>query len=174
MTTSQPTARVDHPALRLELDVTPRWWAFGPGLFDDAADVSRAIGASGGQLVGILVDLSVGVTGVRMVVLVPAGPSTNAFEDARLALMSLLDGLDASNPRRARVTTARAAAEMKRLADLAIAARIEAEAKEAADLAESARVARANAEEAEAALAAKTTACASNGAPPAVQPLAQN
>ncbi len=165
-----------HPALRLELDVTPRWWGPSPALFDDAADVTRAIGSSGGGLVGLLVDLSIGVTGVRMVVAVPAGPSTNLFEAERVGLVALLDGLDASNPRRARVTAARAAEQAKRIA-AAKAAEDEARAKEeAAALAEAALAARQAARQAEElAVSAEASAAAAlpNGAP-AAQPSASN
>lgn len=95
-------------ALRLEFDVTPRWFAPGPSYFDDMADIARVIRDHGGPIAAFLVDTCIGVTGVRIVTAVQAGPSTNAFEAARLELKTALDALDAVSPRRAKVTAQRA------------------------------------------------------------------
>lgn len=99
--------------VRIEVDVTPRW--FSPEsvatFFEDVGDIARALQASESPLLRLAQDIQVGVTGVRLVVAVPPGQSTDAFEAERVRLVEKLDALDVLSARRARVTAHRAAAQ---------------------------------------------------------------
>lgn len=154
------------PDLRAELDITPRW--FEPNLAalpEDAAAIAASFGVYEGAARALFVDLSVGVSGVRLVLMVPPNNPTSAFEAERCALKAQLDGLDAAHPRRARVTAQRRAAEEQahaaEAAKTAALAAAEAEAKRLAE-AEAAKKA------ADAALAALTSPL-----PPATAPKPQ-
>ena len=88
-----------YTAIRMEIDVTPRWWRVpSPAFFEDASDCLRVLGTCGVPL--ILLDVSIGATGIRIVTGTPAGASTEAVEMTRRAAKDALDDLDRHHPRR--------------------------------------------------------------------------
>lgn len=126
-------AQTIFPAVHVELDVTPRWFeptlAFLP---EDGTAIFATFGAYEGTARRLFVDLSVGVSGVRLVLVTPAGNPTNGLEAERLGIKAQLDALDTVHPRRARVTAQRRAAEAEE------AARAEAKRAEAEEAAKAA------------------------------------
>lgn len=114
--------RRTHTGLKIELDVTPRWFAVPPPdrydariLHEDAAAIHGALAVSESVARLLTVDASIGTTGVRLVLEVPAEQPTDGFEAERLAIKATLDALDGYHPRRRRVTEARAQMEATRL-----------------------------------------------------------
>lgn len=125
-----PQATPLHPKLHIELDVTPRWFApTEPGFYEDGAAILAALGAYEGPATRLAVDTQLGATGVRLVLVVPAGQPTDGFEAERRNLQALLDALDGVSPRRARVTAARARAAEEQAAREKAAAEAERAAK---------------------------------------------
>lgn len=99
-------------AVTAELDVTPRWYQPGQGgLFEDGAAILGTLAVYEGALHALLLDVQIGVTGVRLITRVPAGNQTDGLEGERCLVKAMLDNLDAAHPRRLRVTKARLEAE---------------------------------------------------------------
>ena len=109
-------SNVIFPGVRVEIDVTPRWFHPGPSFFEDAADIARAIGSWEGATRSLFVDLSVGLTGVRVVLGVPGSNITDALEHERAHLKAHLDALDGVSPRRRRITVQREEEAAKKVA----------------------------------------------------------
>lgn len=95
-------------ALRVEVDVTPRWFAPGAGFHDDLLAILATWRDVGGDLLRMTADFQAGTSGVRLVLAVPVGVTFEQVEAARGALKTTLDALDLVSPRRRAVTDARA------------------------------------------------------------------
>lgn len=108
----------------VEIDVTPRWYLIGPSFYEDLADIARALGTYEGTTHRLLVDLSTGLTGVRVVLQVPSGNITDALAAEQIALRTHLDALDGVSPRRRRVTLQREEAARKAAEDAAAKERV--------------------------------------------------
>lgn len=164
------------PRICVELDVTPRWYDWAHGNFEDGAAILTAIATCECSVRMICRDVQIGESGVRLILPLLAGQGTDGYEAERLTVTALLDALDTVHPRRARCTAARAKAEADRAAAAATAAeqaKVEAEAaakRAAAETAATALAAEATAAEA-AALEARTAAVAASAAlaPPSAE-----
>lgn len=112
-----PPARTQkmYPGLRVEIDVTPRWYAPGPHFDDDLRAIIATWGETGGDLRKLTNDFQAGTSGVRFILWVPSGVSTDAIEAARVELVDALDALDLVSPRRRAVTEARLESRSRRL-----------------------------------------------------------
>lgn len=95
------------PALRVEIDVTPRWFTTGPDFDADLLVILATWREAGGDLRRMMVDFQAGLSGVRFVLAVHAGISVDQIEAARLQLTGALDALDFMSPRRQATTQAR-------------------------------------------------------------------
>ena len=98
--------------VRIEVDVTPRWFAPGASFIDDTIAIVGALRDS--PILAGVEDVQVGLAGVRLTLIAPAGASLSEIEGERDAFRALLDQLDLVSPRRRRVTEQREASRVVR------------------------------------------------------------